>query len=65
MANDNDQDQESATSAFGRAFVNSAVGQVRSAARGAARVANTVKSAFGLAPGPGGDNSNFPPKETD
>jgi hypothetical protein len=42
MADDDDQDQESATCAFGRAFVNSAVGQVRNAARTVQRAANTI-----------------------
>lgn len=51
-----DQDDESALSAGANAAKDSVTNMVTSAAKGAQLVAH----AFGLAPAPGEDNSNFP-----
>ena len=59
-----DQDEESATGAFLGAARKTVTDNVSSAARGVGRAVNAAKNAFGLAPGPGGDNANFPGQST-
>jgi hypothetical protein len=53
-------DDESATSVFAKEATNAVSNTLSSAAKGAKVIAGKAAQTFGLAPGPGGDNTNFP-----
>jgi hypothetical protein len=63
MADDNDEASAENTSLLGRAL-RTAVDSAPPALPISAAI-QKAKSAFGLAPGPGGDNTNFPAKGSD